>query len=134
MPMDRTLYPDDWDAIAFRIKTAANWTCQQCERPCRQPGETVDELAVRLAELDPNAVTWLADLYVDRHRPRHRRAYRDRQTPALHPHRRPPRPPPRQLPPQQPQSPVCSLPLPLRPLPNGSQTTTAGRTGRTTAP
>jgi hypothetical protein len=65
MPMDRTLYPEDWDAIAFRIKTAANWTCQQCDRPCRQPGETVDELAVRLAELDPNAVTWLADLYVD---------------------------------------------------------------------
>jgi hypothetical protein len=65
MPMDRTLYPDDWEAIAFRIKTAANWTCQQCQRPCRRPGETVDELAARLAELDPNAVTWLADLYVD---------------------------------------------------------------------
>jgi hypothetical protein len=64
MPMDRTLYPDDWDAIAFRLKTAANWTCQQCDRPCRQPGETVDELATRLAELDPNEITWLADLYI----------------------------------------------------------------------
>jgi hypothetical protein len=39
MPMDRSLYPDDWEAIALAVKTAANWTCEQCCRPCRKPGE-----------------------------------------------------------------------------------------------
>jgi hypothetical protein len=63
--MDRSLYPEDWEAIAFRIKEDAQWTCQQCHRPCRRPGETVDELTTRLAELDPNEVTWLADLYAE---------------------------------------------------------------------
>lgn len=37
MPMNRALYPPNWDAIALQIKEAANWTCQQCGRPCRKP-------------------------------------------------------------------------------------------------
>jgi len=42
MPMDRTRYPDDWDAIALRIKDAADWRCQDCGRQCRRPGEPFD--------------------------------------------------------------------------------------------
>jgi len=32
MPMRprRTLYPPDWEAIATRIKAAADWRCEQC--------------------------------------------------------------------------------------------------------
>lgn len=51
MPMNRKLYPDDWEAIALRIKTAANWTCEACQRPCRRPGESDNELFLRITEL-----------------------------------------------------------------------------------
>lgn len=42
MPMDYTRYPDDWKAIAQRIKAAAQWICQDCGMQCRQPGEAFD--------------------------------------------------------------------------------------------
>lgn len=42
MPMDRRLYPDDWDSIASRVKNAVEWHCQACGRACRLPGETFD--------------------------------------------------------------------------------------------
>ena len=38
MPMDRSKYPPNWDEIALSVKESANWTCQQCGRPCRKPG------------------------------------------------------------------------------------------------
>lgn len=61
MPINRKLYPKNWEAIAREIKEAANWTCQQCGRPCRRPGETLFELEDRIAE--HHAETWVADLY-----------------------------------------------------------------------
>ena len=39
MPMNRALYPKNWDAIAFEIKSAANWTCQKCGKKCLEPHE-----------------------------------------------------------------------------------------------
>jgi len=39
MPWDRKLYPKDWEAIAWGIKDASNWQCQECGRECRKPGE-----------------------------------------------------------------------------------------------
>ena len=48
MPMQRELYPDDWDAIATAIKSAANWHCQECGKPCLQPGEDFSDLWERL--------------------------------------------------------------------------------------
>jgi hypothetical protein len=41
MPMDRSRYPDDWDAIAHQVKNAAGWKCAQCGKLCRKPGETL---------------------------------------------------------------------------------------------
>ncbi len=61
MPMNRKLYPKNWEAIAREIKEAANWTCQQCDRPCRRPGETLFDFETRIAE--HHAETWAADLY-----------------------------------------------------------------------
>lgn len=58
MPMDRRLYPENWEAIALAVKTAANWQCQECGRPCRQPGESVADLIERLA-----GSTWNSDLW-----------------------------------------------------------------------
>jgi hypothetical protein len=37
MPMDWSLYPADWPAIALRVKTAANWRCCECGRVCYNP-------------------------------------------------------------------------------------------------
>ena len=39
MPMQRELYPPNWEEIAWNTKKAANWRCEQCGRPCRQQGE-----------------------------------------------------------------------------------------------
>lgn len=48
MPMDKSRYPRDWAAIALSIKTAADWTCQQCGRPCFKPGEDSFDFEERL--------------------------------------------------------------------------------------
>ena len=50
MPMDRTLYPDNWDEIAFRVKTLANWRCVECDRPCRRTGESLGEFLERVED------------------------------------------------------------------------------------
>jgi hypothetical protein len=59
MPMNRNRYPPDWDNIALIIKQTANWTCQSCGKPCRQPGERDDELIERIESKHP---AWAADL------------------------------------------------------------------------
>jgi len=39
MPMDRRLYPADWDDIARQIKDEVGWRCEGCGRHCIRPGE-----------------------------------------------------------------------------------------------
>lgn len=48
--MNRALYPDDWEAIATRIKQEAQWRCEQCGRPCRPPGVNWAEFCLKLLE------------------------------------------------------------------------------------
>ena len=48
MPMNRNLYPKDWEAIALQIKQTANWECEECRRPCRKKGESKTEFRHRL--------------------------------------------------------------------------------------
>jgi 5-methylcytosine-specific restriction endonuclease McrA len=38
MPMQRNLYPDNWDEIAVEVKESTNWTCQNCGKQCLFPG------------------------------------------------------------------------------------------------
>jgi hypothetical protein len=47
--MNRSLYPKDWTTIALQIKTDADWHCEGCGRPCRRPGEVIDDLETRVA-------------------------------------------------------------------------------------
>ncbi len=47
MPMDRSLYPENWDELARQIKTEANWCCTECGRLCRPPGESFDAFLKR---------------------------------------------------------------------------------------
>ena len=42
MPIDRKKYPDNWDEIAFFVKSRARWICQHCGKQCRKPGEQFD--------------------------------------------------------------------------------------------
>jgi hypothetical protein len=59
MPMDRSLYPKNWDEIASAIKEAAGWRCVECGRPCRRPGESIQKLILRLKKNHPS---WVKDL------------------------------------------------------------------------
>ena len=44
MPVDSSLYPDNWKEIATRVKEAARWQCQCCGKKCYRPGERPDNL------------------------------------------------------------------------------------------
>jgi hypothetical protein len=58
MPMDRSRYPKDWDVIALEIKTDAGWTCEHCGKPCRQPGESNEQLSQRLQGTSWEVIYW----------------------------------------------------------------------------
>nr|WP_275336245.1 HNH endonuclease [Nodosilinea sp. TSF1-S3]MDF0369105.1 HNH endonuclease [Nodosilinea sp. TSF1-S3] len=55
--MDRSRYPDNWEAIALDVKNAAEWQCQKCGRPCLQPGEEWGYFAC-----EASALGWADDL------------------------------------------------------------------------
>ena len=62
MPMDKSLYPTNWSALSLAKREEANWTCEECGRPCRKPG--VDWMDFVMFLLNTNGVTgWYADSY-----------------------------------------------------------------------
>lgn len=48
MPMQRNLYPKNWDEIAKSVKDKANWTCQECGKPCQMPGQSLRDFIERI--------------------------------------------------------------------------------------
>lgn len=48
MPMDRKLYPDNWEEIATKVKDEASWHCEECNRPCRRTGVDWDDFTAWL--------------------------------------------------------------------------------------
>lgn len=48
MPMNRRLYPDNWDALALQVKNEANWICENCGRQCKRTSETWCEFINRV--------------------------------------------------------------------------------------
>jgi hypothetical protein len=50
MPVDKSKYPATWKTIALAIKDGANWTCQECDRPCRRPKQSWMEFVGELLE------------------------------------------------------------------------------------
>ena len=65
MPMDRSLYPENWDELALAIKTEANWRCTECGRPCRQPGDSSEEAIARIEQSNHRKVSELWDVVED---------------------------------------------------------------------
>jgi hypothetical protein len=57
MPMIRSLYPENWEAIALAIKDKADWHCEECGKPCRRPKVSWDEFVEWLLE-HPNWDIW----------------------------------------------------------------------------
>lgn len=52
MPVrDWSAYPADWRRIAEEKKAAVDWTCEECGRPCRKPGENVEEFMDRVGPI-----------------------------------------------------------------------------------
>jgi 5-methylcytosine-specific restriction endonuclease McrA len=50
MPMKRELYPKNWEEIALAVKNENNWTCAQCGKICRKPGERLALFCKRINE------------------------------------------------------------------------------------
>lgn len=48
MPMQRHLYPQNWEAIAYQVKQEAEWRCEECGRECRRSGEPVTDFVERI--------------------------------------------------------------------------------------
>jgi hypothetical protein len=44
MPIDPSLYPDNWKELALKVKESQNWQCQCCGKKCYEPGERPDNL------------------------------------------------------------------------------------------
>ena len=56
MPMQRELYPKNWEKIAHACKAEAHWKCEMCGRQCRRPGEPFDthKRTLTVAHMDHN--------------------------------------------------------------------------------
>lgn len=48
MSIIRERYPENWKQIAAQVKHEANWCCEHCQRPCRQPREPLADLLLRI--------------------------------------------------------------------------------------
>ncbi len=59
MPIDSSLYPDNWKELATKVKEAAGWRCQCCGKKCYTPGERPDDLT---------RSEWTADILQVHHR------------------------------------------------------------------
>ena len=44
MPVNLSLYSDDWKEIALKVKEASQWQCQCCGKKCYRPGERSSNL------------------------------------------------------------------------------------------
>lgn len=63
MPMDRRLYPEDWDDIASGIKAEVNWCCEFCGRDCPRAGEKAEDFMARICTTDDLATCPLVAEY-----------------------------------------------------------------------
>ena len=45
MPIDSSLYPENWPELALIVKENSNWCCGCCGKKCYKPGEIPENLA-----------------------------------------------------------------------------------------
>ena len=64
--MNRSHYPPDWKIISFKVRTDACWTCENCGRPCQQPGQSWEDFkAWLLSEVKESWFEQLQDFVID---------------------------------------------------------------------
>ena len=61
MTWDRSLYPGNWEEIALSVKEDAGWHCEECGRPCRKPGEEIQDHYARLKKA--NQIDWIREYW-----------------------------------------------------------------------
>ena len=44
MPVNPSLYPDNWKELTLIVKENSNWRCSCCGKRCYKPGERPDNL------------------------------------------------------------------------------------------
>lgn len=49
MPMQRDLYPPNWEAISLAKRNSTDWKCEHCGKECCRPGESPLEFMERIA-------------------------------------------------------------------------------------
>ena len=54
MPINPADYPPEWKQISHRVREAANWTCQQCGKPCRRPNDPCGSKRIELTTSHTN--------------------------------------------------------------------------------
>lgn len=59
MPMIRARYSPEWEELALTVKQEANWTCEQCKRPCRIKGETLHDFIQRIKGIPHPDLDWV---------------------------------------------------------------------------
>ena len=59
MPVNPSLYPDNWKELALTVKRSKNWCCECCGKKCYEPGERPENLT---------RSEWTADILQVHHR------------------------------------------------------------------
>jgi hypothetical protein len=59
MPVNPSLYPDNWQELALTVKRSKNWCCESCGKRCYKPGERPESLT---------RSEWTADILQVHHR------------------------------------------------------------------
>ncbi len=49
MPIQKALYPPDWNKISKTLKSQKGWVCEHCKRPCRAANESLVDFVTRLS-------------------------------------------------------------------------------------
>ena len=59
MPVNPSLYPDNWKSLTLFVKESAQWRCSSCGKRCYRPGERSESLS---------RSQWTADILQVHHR------------------------------------------------------------------
>jgi hypothetical protein len=60
---NRSRYPANWEQISLHVRKSAGFRCEECDRPCRHPGESWFDFVARLRESARDCHRWVRETY-----------------------------------------------------------------------